>query len=210
MTDSSLNQIFAEPSSLPVDTQDQIGLQARLIVEQALDAIIIFDGNGLITHGNPQAERLFGWSAHDVVGQVFTDVILAPQYRESYTRGIQRFLDSGDDTVLNKRAETMALDREGSEFLVEMSLCPLNLGNTHCFSVFLRDIRERRQSERALLRETMLVQLHQGVASAANEAPTVELALESSLNWVCALLGWACVAVFQRRETVGLKPYLVS
>jgi len=191
MTDSSPNQIFAEPSSSPVDFQDQIGLQARLIVEQALDAIITFDANGLITHGNPQAERLFGWTQREVVGQAFTDVVLAPQYRESYTRGIQRFLASGDDTLLNRRAETMALHRDGSEFLVEMSLCPLDFGGTYCFSVFLRDIRERRQSERALLRETMLVQLHQGVASAANESPTVELALESSLNWVCALLGWS-------------------
>ena len=68
MTDSSFNQIFAKPSSSPVDLQDQIGLlQARLIVEQALDAIITFDANGLITNGNPQAERLFGWNARDVV-----------------------------------------------------------------------------------------------------------------------------------------------
>jgi len=191
MTDSSSNQIFAHPSSPSVDIQDQIGLQARLIVEQALDAIITFDANGLIIHGNPQSERLFGWSARDVVGQMFTEVVLAPQYRETYTRGIQRYLASGDDTLLNRRSETMALYRDGSEFPVELSLCPLNLGETYCFSAFVRDIRERRQSERALLRETMLVQLHQGVASAANEAPTVELALESSLNWVCALLGWS-------------------
>jgi len=179
-----------ENSPASLDLQDQRGLQARLIVEQALDAIITFDANGLITHWNPQAERLFGWNDRDVVGKVFTDVVLADQYRENYVRGIQRFLSAGDGTLLNKRAETLALDREGMEIPVELSLCPLALGDTYCFSAFLRDIRERRQSERALLRETMLVQLHQGVASAANEAPTVELALESSLHWVCSLLGW--------------------
>ena len=168
---------------------DERGLQARLIVEQALDAIVTFDAKGIISQWNPQAERLFGWNEHEVIGRSFMDVVLASQYRDNYSRGIQRFLEAGDKTLLNRRGETLALDREGSEFPVEMSLCPLNLGETFSFSAFLRDIRERRQSERALLRETMLVQLHQGVASAANEAPTVELALESSLNWVCSLLG---------------------
>ena len=190
MADSSSYQIVAEPPSSPIGLQDQSGLQARLIVEQALDAIITFDATGHITYGNPQAERLFGWNQEEVVGRLFTDVVLAPQYRESYTRDIQRFLTDGEGALLNKRAETLALDREGLEFPVEMSLCPLHIEGSYSFSAFLRDIRERRQSERALLRETMLVQLHQGVASAANEAPTVELALESSLNWVCSLLGW--------------------
>jgi PAS domain S-box-containing protein len=190
MADSSSYKDSPEHSSLPVDHPDQDALQARLIIQQALDAIVTFDANGRITHLNPQAERLFGWKEHEIQGQVFTEVVLGSQYRESYNRGIQRFLEAGDGTLLNRRAETLAVNREGAEFPVEMSLCPLRIGEAHCFSAFLRDIRERRQSERALLQETMLVQLHQGVASAANEAPTVELALESSLNWVCSLLGW--------------------
>ncbi len=190
MTDLSSSHTSLDPSSAEAH-KDDAGLQARLIVEQALDAIVTFDANGIISQWNPQAERLFGWNEQDVMGRSFMDVVLAPQYRESYSRGIQRFLEVGDKTLLNRRGETLALDRAGSEFPVEMSLCPLHVGETFSFSAFLRDIRERRQSERALLRETMLVQLHQGVASAANEAPTVELALESSLNWVCSLLGWA-------------------
>ncbi|MDA0739758.1 MAG: response regulator [Nitrospirae bacterium] len=191
MTDWSLTHIVCDPSSSSTVHQDETGLQARLIVEQALDAIVTFDATGIIIQWNPQAERLFGWTEGEVLGRSFLDLVLASQYRESYSRGIQRFLEAGDKTLLNRRGETLALDREGAEFPVEMSLCPLDLGDTFCFSAFLRDIRERRQSERALLRETMLVQLHQGVASAANEAPTVELALESSLNWVCSLLGWS-------------------
>lgn len=202
MTDSFPNKISHEAASVSGESQNFAGLQALLIIEQALDAIVTFDDNGLITHWNPQAERLFGWKEHEVKGQVFTEVVLGSQYRESYGRGIQRFLDAGDGTLLNRRAEALAMNREGTEFPVEMSLCPLRMGDTHCFSAFLRDIRERRQSERALLQETMLVQLHQGVASAANEAPTVELALESSLNWVCSLLGWPVghVWLYNREE----------
>ena len=190
MTDSVSPQTSLESVPSSVQPQDHVGLQARLIVEQALDAIITFDAKGLITNWNPQAERLFGWNAQEVVGRVFTDVVLASQYQGNYVRGIQRFLEAGDGSILNRRAETLAIDRQGVEFPVEMSLCPLALGETYAFTAFLRDIRERRQAERALLRETMLVQLHQGVASAANEAPTVELALESSLHWICSLLGW--------------------
>ena len=49
--------------------------RSRLIIEQALDAIITLDANGHITDWNPQAERILGWSQHEVVGRSFTETI---------------------------------------------------------------------------------------------------------------------------------------
>ena len=163
---------------------------AELIVEQSLDAIVTFNAQGVVEYCNPQAEKLFGWTAEQVQDSSFIDIAFPEKYREDFSRSIQRFLEDGKSTFLNTRIETTVLSQDKTEIPVEMAVCPLEKNGTFTFSAVLRDIRGRRQSERALLQETMFVQLLQGVASAANEAPTVELALETSLNWICSLIGW--------------------
>ena len=51
-----------------------------------------------------------------------------------------------------------------------------------------------------LLREAVIVHLLQGVAAAANEAPTVDLALQSSLDWICSVIGWPVGHVYIRSK----------
>ena len=46
----------------------------------------------------------------------------------------------------------------------------------------------------------MIVHLLQGVAAAANEAPTVDLALQSSLEWICSVIGWPVGHVYIRSK----------
>ncbi|MEC4675032.1 MAG: response regulator, partial [Nitrospirota bacterium] len=184
------------PTSTPIaigasqKSGPQTSKQVELIVAQALDGIVTFDAQGSIMYCNSQAEQMFGWDASQVRGRSFVDVVFPEKYREDFSREIQRFIESHKSKFLNTRIETTALFHDQTEFPVEMAVCPLEDAGAYTFSAFLRDIRGRRQAERALLQETMLVQLLQGVASAANEAPTVELALETSLNWICSLIGW--------------------
>jgi len=174
---------------------------SQIIIQQSLDAIITFDESGIITDWNPQAEVIIGWKATEVIGLSFVSKIFPEQYQEDHSRTLTRYLESRDPTLLGKRFETTALHRDGWEFPVELAFCPLELHQTIQFSVFLRDIRDRREADRALLRETMLVHLLQGVSAAANEAPTIELALQSSVDWICSLMGWTVGHVlFRSRE----------
>ncbi|RMH09231.1 MAG: PAS domain S-box protein, partial [Nitrospirae bacterium] len=182
--------------------------RTRLIIDRALDAIVTFDAAGSILEWNPQASALLGWSAEEVRGRPFVEPIFPPSYHQDYRNALKRFLATHDDTLFDRRMEAIALHRDGSEFPVEIAICPLRVETTWFFSLFLRDIRERRQAERALLRETMLVQLLQGVAASANEAPTIELALQASLDWICALIGWPVGHVYLRPK--DSSPFLLS
>jgi PAS domain S-box-containing protein len=122
----------------------------RLIVETAYDAFIAIDAQGLITAWNPQAETTFGWPAADVIGQPLADLIVPDRYRERHNGGLKHFLVSGEGPVLNKRLELEALDRNGREFPVELTISPVKNGETYSFNAFVHDITERRQSELAL------------------------------------------------------------
>ncbi|MGH8568153.1 MAG: ATP-binding protein, partial [Gammaproteobacteria bacterium] len=124
--------------------------RTRLILENALDGVITMDASGRITGWNTQAEIIFGWPREEACGQTLAEMIVPPQYREAHIRGLKHFLATGAGPVLNKRIEITALDRQGREFPVELTILPLRLGDTVLFSAFIRDITERKQAQEVL------------------------------------------------------------
>jgi PAS domain S-box-containing protein len=123
--------------------------RTRLIVENALDAVITIDTESRISDWNSQAEAIFGWSHQEVVGHSL-DIILPPQYRAAHHHGMQHFLATGEGPVLNTRFEISALRRDGAEFPVELTISPIRMGEHFIFSAFIRDITERQQAEEQL------------------------------------------------------------
>ncbi len=124
--------------------------RTRLIVDTALDAVITMNAAGRISGWNAQAERMFGWSREEAVGQRMSDTIIPPQYRDAHTRGLKKFLETGEGPVLNKRIEITALARDKREFPVELAISPAKLGEEWTFSAFVRDLTERKKAEEAL------------------------------------------------------------
>jgi phosphoserine phosphatase RsbU/P len=159
--------------------------ERRMIIDPILDAILFMDGRGFITDWNPQATELFGRSKSDVVGHSMPEIIVPAPLREEFHQGLHRFGLDGEWAVLNRRVETTALHQDGHEFPVELTIIPLLNEGARSFSVFVRDLSGRKEAEYALQRETSFVELLQRVAIAANEAQSVERALQFTLEQVC-------------------------
>ena len=121
----------------------------RSILETALDAVVTMNPAGQITGWNAEAERIFGWSRQEAVGRRMSDTIIPPQYREAHERGLQRFLNTGEGPLLNKRIEITAVHRTGREFPVELAISSAKIADSWTFSAFVRDISDRRQAEEA-------------------------------------------------------------
>ena len=124
--------------------------RTRMIIDHALDAIITVDEAGVIVDWNPQAKILFGWTREEIVGQNLTETIIPPAFREDHSRGFQRFLDTREGTMLNKRIEVLALNRQGKVFPIEISVNPLTTDQGTILSAFIRDITERKEAEQSL------------------------------------------------------------
>jgi signal transduction histidine kinase/CheY-like chemotaxis protein len=84
------------------------------------------------------------------VGRHVADVVVPPAHRQAHWQGLQRFLQSGEGPILNRRLELMALRRDGTEVPVELTVAPIRVGNSWIFSAFIRDISERNQLEQQL------------------------------------------------------------
>ena len=127
----------------------------RLILENAPDAFISVDGHGLVATWNTAAERMFGWTAEEAVGQSLRGLIFPPEEVEAYDERREGLLASKDPvTVL--RIEVELQRRDGSRFPVEETITRVQLGEQRFLSAFVRDISERKRREEqreALLRE---------------------------------------------------------
>lgn len=120
----------------------------NVILEHSHDAFVATNAQGLITDWNRQAEKTFGWKRAQAIGRKFIDLLL-PQ--ELHTRVQSRFnqLRHADHPRADSRLEVEAMHCHGNAVPVEMSLAGFHDGTDYGVSVFLRDISERREAERA-------------------------------------------------------------
>ncbi|HWP69936.1 MAG TPA: PAS domain S-box protein [Gemmatimonadaceae bacterium] len=125
--------------------------RTRLILDAALDAVVVTDANGTVKEWSPQAERVFGWSRDEIFDRRVVDTVIPPEYRESHLASLERFARTGTDKFLNRRLERIALRKDGTRFPVEVTVTLLQTGSQTEFSTFVRDITDRKQAQAALL-----------------------------------------------------------
>lgn len=121
----------------------------KAAVETALDCIVAMDHEGIITEFNPAAEKIFGYTRSEVIGQEMGAVIIPPQLRAAHTQGLRRYLQTGEARVLGQRIEIPAMRRSGEQFLVELAITR-NPGEPPTFTGFMRDITASRAAAEAL------------------------------------------------------------
>ncbi len=121
----------------------------RAVAETANDAIVTADSRGNITYFNKGAERMFGYSTSDVVGQPLT-LLMPERFHNAHQQGFKRFLSTGEAHVVGKTVELVGRRKNGGEFSLELSLASWKAGEGTFFTGILRDITERKRAEEAL------------------------------------------------------------
>lgn len=121
--------------------------RARLVMENALDAIINMDTGGFIIEWNKAAERIFGYKRSDAVGRSLAEVIVPEVYREAHNIGLQRLQHSGESKLLGRSIEITAMRSNGTEFPVELTIIEIVSSGERYYSAFLRDITRRKDYE---------------------------------------------------------------
>ena len=116
--------------------------ELRLILETALDAVVVMKHDGVVADWNDHAVAVFGWSRDEAVGRIMADLIIPERYREAHRKGLRRYLESGKGEVVGRRIEVSGLRKNGEEFLVELSISPIQDRENILFIGFLRDITE--------------------------------------------------------------------
>lgn len=121
----------------------------RLLLESAPDGMVIVDEQGRIALVNAQAERLFGYGREEIVGQP-VEMLLPDRYRLVHRRQRNGFAQEPHARPMGSRPDLAARRKDGSEFLSEISLSPIESEDGMLIACAIRDVTERRRGERAL------------------------------------------------------------
>jgi PAS domain S-box-containing protein len=118
----------------------------RNLAETANDAIVSADSRGHVVYLNRAAERMFGYSADEVLGQPLT-ILMPERFREAHRKGLDRYLTTGEVHVLGTTIELAGLRKNGSEFPLQLSLSGWKTGGGMFFTGIMSDITERKKAE---------------------------------------------------------------
>lgn len=126
--------------------------QTLLETQSATDAIITADADGMITAWNDGAQRLFGHTRSQALGQPVANLVPEP-FRTAHRAAISRVLARSSSRLVGQTVEMDGLRRDGGVFPVELSLSKWELDGRPRFTAIVRDITERRRLHDELVRQ---------------------------------------------------------
>jgi PAS domain S-box-containing protein len=133
------------------DVTERVKNEARFrtLLESAPDAMVISGSNGLIELTNLAAERLYGYSQAEMIGQP-VEMLIPPDLRAEYRRDLQAIPQGEAARKAGAGKDVRALRKDGTEIPVEISFSPLEGPHGMSLTAAVRDISERRFAEEAI------------------------------------------------------------
>ena len=122
----------------------------QAILESSLDCILVMDHDGLVREWNPAAERTFGWTRQEVLGQRLGDLIVPAELRARHEEGLRRAATTGESRIIGQRLRLPALRKDGSTITVELAITKVEREGHALFTGTIRDITETVRAEEAL------------------------------------------------------------
>jgi two-component system sensor kinase FixL len=132
-------------------TRDALAREAHLasILDTVPEAMIVIGEDGIMQSFSPAAERLFGYTAAEVIGKNVKMLMPSP-YRENHDDYLRRYLRTGERRIIGIGRVVVGERKDGSTFPTELAVGEMRSSDRHFFTGFIRDITQRQESEARL------------------------------------------------------------
>ena len=128
---------------------------ARALLGTSSDAIIAADKDGIVRFWNPGAERIFGYTSEDAIGQSL-DIIIPERLRKRHWDGYQQVMQGGESQYGHGDILAVpSIRKDGAGISVEFTIVPLTdeAGLLNGVAAIMRDVTKRFEEVRALKRK---------------------------------------------------------
>lgn len=123
----------------------------KAIVDTAVDGLISINERGMMESVNPAAERMFGWSAREMVGRNVSMLMPEPD-RSAHDGFLRRYLMTGERRIIGIGREVRGLKRDGTLFPLELAINETVLDSgRRIFTGLMRDLSDRKRVEAAMM-----------------------------------------------------------
>lgn len=124
-------------------------VQVRTVLENTLDGIITITESGMVREFNPAAEKIFGYQKDEILGSSINRLIPAAMSQYQNTEKIEDIANTLS-LVLGSTRELPAKRKDGSSFMLELSLNEMRLHGERLYVGSMRDVTERTQAEQLI------------------------------------------------------------
>jgi two-component system, LuxR family, sensor kinase FixL len=122
----------------------------RAILDTAVEGIIIIDTHGIVQLFNRAAERIFGYTADEVVGRSVNQLMPQPD-RSSHDHYLQNYVRTGKGKIIGIGRDVRGQRNDGSTFPMSLAVSEVGGGSRRQFVGIVRDISESKRLEEALV-----------------------------------------------------------
>ncbi len=129
----------------------------RVVAETASDAFITIDESSTMMFVNPATERMFGYSAAELLGESLT-MLMPDEYHAPHRHGVKRYVATGKRNIPWEAVQATGVHKDGHHFPLEISFGEFVKNGAHFFTGIVRDITQRKQAEANLRRSEELSQ----------------------------------------------------
>jgi PAS domain S-box-containing protein len=132
------------------------------LFEFAPDAIVVVDRDGHLVQANAQAERIFGYERDEVLDKP-VEILIPERFKQKHIEHRQSYFEEPHVRPMGMGLELYGKKKNGSEFPLDISLGPLEIGNDIFVVSVVRDISRRKETEEELKksREELETRVHQ-------------------------------------------------
>lgn len=120
--------------------------KSRLMVELAVNAMIMVDRQGQIVLINPQTEKLFGYTRDELLGQP-VEILVPERFRKDHPDYREAFFAAPTVRPMGAGRDLYGRRKDGSEFPVEIGLNPVETDEGRLVLSSIVDITERKRAE---------------------------------------------------------------
>ena len=160
------------------------------VLDTVPDAMIVINVQGTIQSFSATAERLFGYSAGEAIGQNVS-ILMPTPYREQHDGYLNRYMKTGERRIIGIGRLVVGLRKDGSTFPMELAVGEMRSGARRFFTGFVRDLTERQESQQRL-QELQTELIHMSRFTALGEmASTLAHELNQPLTAVASYLNGA-------------------
>jgi PAS domain S-box-containing protein len=150
----------------------------RAVVNHAVDGIITFNERGIVESYNPAAERLFGYTADEIIGHDVSRLMPAHS-REEHDGDLSNDLRTGQAKIIGTECEVVGRRKNGTTFPLDLVMSEVRSGDRRIFTGIVRDLSERKAAEEALQKAGVDALQHEAQLRGLSEAA---LAINSALS----------------------------
>ncbi|ODS34144.1 MAG: two-component sensor kinase [Candidatus Scalindua rubra] len=147
----------------------QIEMQFRSIFDNSADGIIAINERGIIRLFNLAAEKLFGYTTAEVIGQN-VKILMPEPYRSEHDGYLNRYISTGKGHIIGiGPREVQGLQRDGNTFSMELAVAEMRMGEQRMFIGILRDITKRKEMEKNIMESYKMASLGTLTAGVCHE-----------------------------------------